>query len=202
MKTKAILFTLLTGILLAVLNSCNLVVIAGIRGNGDVICQERAASDFHGVILDGVGDVKIHFAEDYRVTVTTDSNIQDIVTIKSHGNNLHIGTSENAWFNTTKLAIDVYLPELRGLELKGAGNIGVTGGEVSDLKMELSGVGNIDAQSFEVENVNITLSGVGDIKTWATKNLTGKISGVGDIFYKGNPVINVNTNITGAIRKL
>ena len=59
-------------------------------GNGDVISEEWAVEDFHGVKLGGVGDVKVRPGESYKVMVTTDSNLQDKVLITVKGGNLHI----------------------------------------------------------------------------------------------------------------
>jgi len=202
MKSKVILSVFLIAAFLAVLNSCSLILIGDIRGNGSIESQERSVSNFHSVVLDGVGDVNIHFAENYRVVVTTDSNIQDIVVVRANGNDLHIETRQHTIFNTSKLVIDVYLPELRSIKLRGVGSITMYGGAASDLEMVLSGVGNIKAQNYNVENVNVTLSGVGDIKTWATKTLSGKISGVGDVYYRGTPAISVHTNITGSVKSM
>jgi hypothetical protein len=152
------------------------------NGNGNIVSRERPVSDFFGVILDGVGDINIYYAENCRVEVTTDSNIQGIIKTQVNGNNLHIENTTRAFY-PTKLTIDVYMPELRNINLKGAGNI--------------------DAQNCEAENVVVVLSGIGDIKTWVTKSITVDISGSGNVLYKGNPrIITTNRDITGDVIKL
>jgi len=171
-------------------------VIIGINGNGYVVSQERTANGFYGVVLDGVGNVNIHIQENYRVIVTTDANIQDFITTKVYGKKLHIDGKTHSSFNPTMLTIDVYVPDLRYIDLNGVGNIKVINGKTNHLELNLSGVGNIEAQDCEAEYVVVALSGTGDIKTWVTKSLTGKLSGIGNILYKGNPSIN-NVNRTG-----
>jgi hypothetical protein len=137
------------------------------------------------------------------VVVTTDSNIQDIITTKVNGNNLYIDGKIKKNFNPTKLIIDVYMPELRNINLNGVGDIKIISGKTFDFRMNLSGVGDIEAQNYEAENVVVTLSGVGDIKTWVTKSLTGNISGVGNVLYRGNPSINnVNRSGVGNVKQL
>jgi len=180
-------------IFLALLNSC---IVAGINGNGKVIDEDRNVKDFNGVYLEGVGEVNIYQADNFKVTVTTDSNIQDIITTKVSDNVLIIDEEHRGGFNSTKLIINVYMPELSNITLKGAGNFNVVNGKTSNLEITLKGAGNIKAQDYEVENVTINHSGAGDIKLWATKSLTGKLSGVGNIFYKGSPS-NININRTG-----
>jgi hypothetical protein len=198
MKTKKLLFVFLVVVFLGFLNGCPTEI-----GNGNVVSQERQASDFSGVTIEGVGNVNIYYAENYKVVVTTDSNIQDIITTKVNGNNLYIDEKNKKNFNPTKLIIDIYMPELRNINLNGVGDINIISGKAFDFRMNLSGVGNIDAQNYEAENVVVTLSGTGDIKTWVTKSLTGKISGVGNVLYRGNPSINnVNRSGVGNVKRL
>ncbi|MDR0321077.1 MAG: DUF2807 domain-containing protein [Treponema sp.] len=198
MKTKKLLFVFLVVVFLGFLNGCPTEI-----GNGNVVSQERQASDFSGVTIEGVGNVNIYYAENYKVVVTTDSNIQDIITTKVNGNNLYIDEKNKKNFNPTKLIIDIYMPELRNINLNGVGDIKIISGKYFDFRMDLSGVGNIDAQNYEAENVVVTLSGTGDIKTWVTKSLTGKISGVGNVLYRGNPSINsVNRSGIGNVKRL
>ena len=81
MRINWLISMFLVVVFLTFLNGCPLN--NQIKGNGNVVSQERTASNFYNVILDGVGNVNIHNAENYKVTVTTDSNIQDIITIKT-----------------------------------------------------------------------------------------------------------------------
>ena len=158
--------------------------------------REIAAKDFYGVVLDGIGNIYIHFAENYKVVVTASSNVQDIVVIYANEKILHIDEKQNNGINSIKLSIDIYTPELKSIELKGVGNIKIVNGNTSKFEMILSGKGNIDAQNYEAENVVINLSGTGNINTWVTRSLTGKHSGTGNILYKGSPPVN-NINVTG-----
>jgi hypothetical protein len=173
-----------------------------INGNGDITSTERIATGFSGVYLEGVGNVNIHFSENCKVIVTTDNNIQDIVTIETKNNLLYIDEKRGNGINPTKLIIDVYLPELENITLKGAGNIKIDNGNASVINLTISGAGNIEAQDYEVGNVNIVLSGTGNLRTWVTNNLSGSISGVGNIYYKGNPTININRTGIGDIKRL
>jgi hypothetical protein len=174
-----------------------------INGNGRITSTERMATEFSGIVLKGTGNINIHFSENYKVKVTTDSNIQDIVKIKAKNGVLYIDEEREESINPTKLKIDVYLPELENITLKGAGNIKIEDGNTASvLNLTLSGAGNIEAQNYKVENVNVNLSGAGNIKTWATNTLTGDISGFGNILYKGNPVKIINITGIGNVKKL
>ena len=203
MKNKVFIPVIMIVALLGLFSGCYLDF--PLRGNGKIVTQTRSAKDFDSVRLDGVADnVFIHHSGTYKVTVTTDSNIQDHVKIKVDGGTLRIG-EKTAYhgFDPTKLIIDVYMPLLTSVNLKGVGNFKVADGQTSDLELILSGVGDIDVRNYEAEDVRVALSGVGDIKIWVTNSLTGKLSGVGDILYKGDPVINnVSKSGIGEVRKL
>ena len=170
-------------------------------GNNDVTSQERTAEGFNGITLEGVGNVKIHPGESYKVIVTTDSNLQNRVLTTVNGNTLHI-TQKSGSFSATELTIDVYMPELKSISLNGAGNFKINAGNTSELDVSLSGAGSVDAQNFEVQNITIKHSGVGNAKIWVTNSLNGTLSGVGNIQYKGNPTINVNRTGVGKINRL
>jgi len=170
-------------------------------GNSNVISQERAMEGFNGITVVGVGNVNVHPEKNYKVIVTTDSNLQDWVLTTVDGNNLRISQRSGS-FNPTELTIDVYMPELKSLSLNGAGNFKINAGNTSELNISLSGAGNIDALNLAVQNVTIYHSGVGNAKIWATDSLNGTLSGVGNILYKGNPAINIDRKGIGYVNRL
>ena len=198
MKNNKFLYFLACVVFLWVLSGC-VFVLMGIKGNGDIVSQERTftAAEFNRVIAYGVGNINIYPSEDYKVIVTTDSNIQDTIGTEVLGNTLHIeNIREN--YNPTKLTIDVYLPELKAITLKGSGNIKINNGNGTDLEVVLSGSGNIDALKYQATVLNTTLSGSGNIKATATNSLNGNISGSGSITAQNNPVQNADISISGS----
>ena len=172
-----------------------------IKGDGNVVSQERTASGFYGISIDGAVNVNVHHGEAYRVVVTADYNLQEYVLVEVKNDVVHIATTPKTNLKPTKLIVDVHLPELQSINLQGVGNVKLSAGSGSDLKISLSGVGNVDAQNYQVENIVITQSGVGDSKIWVTNSLSGTLSGVGNISYKGNPTVNVNVSGVGKVNK-
>jgi len=194
MKNKVFAMVFLAVITIGFLTGCNL-------GNFNVTSQERTVEGFNDISLIGVGNVNVHPGENFKVVVTTDSNLQDRVITTVNGNTLLI-TEKSGSFSSTELDIDVYLPELKNISLSGAGNFNIYAGEAFDLEIYTSGTGNIDAQNYQVENITITHSGVGTSKIWATNTLKGNLTGVGNILYKGTPTISVNKEGIGTIKPL
>jgi len=192
---KRIVFVLLASMWF--LTSC-----VGIKGSGNVVSQERVASDFYGLILSGVASVNVHPGEGYKVEVTTDDNLQEFILVEVKDSVLYITSKEHTNLRPTKLIVDVHLPELQSITLSGVGNVTVSNGSASNLKIVLTGVGNIDTQNYQVENVTIQNSGVGSAKIWATTSLSGTLSGVGSVSYKGTPEVSVSISGVGKVNKL
>ena len=197
MIMKKVVFVLFVSILF--LTSC---INIGIKGNGNIVSQEREASEFYGLTINGVGNVNVQPGEDYKLVVTTDDNLQYLVLVEVKNSILHIDTKENTNIRPTKLIIDVHLPELQSININGVENVKISDGNASDLKISLSGVGNIDAQNYQVQNVIINGSGVGNAKVWATNSLGGTLSGVGSIHYKGAPEVRINVSGVGKVKKM
>lgn len=204
MKNNKFLTLFLTVLVTGALTGCDLWMD---KGNGKVVSEERTAADFNSVELEGIGDIRIYPAqkyneEDYKVIVTTDSNLQDIIRTSVKGSTLIIDERKNSNLHPTKLKIDVYLPELKKVYLEGVGDIKIAGGSAEELELSLSGVGDIDAKNYKVQTAEVYLSGVGDIKVWTTDRLKGKLSGVGDVLYKGNPSKDIDRDGVGKVKEL
>jgi len=167
------------------------------QGNGDIVSNERKAANFNRVISHGSGNVNIHFSEDYKVIVTTDSNIQDNIEVKAIDNTLHI-ERDSGNYNPTKLIIDIYMPELKAFTLSGSGKIKINSGSTSNLTINLSGSGNIDCQNYDTQNVNITISGSGNVKAKASTTLKANLSGSGSISAQNSEVQNAEVTLSGS----
>jgi len=197
MKKQGLLFALLAGFTLLVLGSCVVSINDDDerKRDGKVVSEERSAPvEFDTVVLKGIGDVRIYpgrqyKGEDYAAVVTTDSNLQDEVSININDNCLYINGKNRSNCSPAQLVIEVYLPVLKCVKLEGVGDIKVYEGSVSSLKIVLSGVGDIDTAECQAENVEVNLYGAGDVRTSVNNTLTVKHTGIGDIYYRGNPPV-------------
>jgi len=167
------------------------------QGNGEVVSKEIKASNFTSINANGSANVNIHFSEEYKVIVTTDSNIQDKIEIETSGNTLYIEKSQDN-YNPTKLIIDVYMPDLKAVTLNGSGKIKIDSGNTLDFDITLSGSGNINSQNYEAQSVNMNLSGSGSIKLKAMSTLNANISGSGNINAQNFEIQNANVIISGS----
>jgi len=190
-----------------------------IRGNGDIVSQERQAQGFATVELEGAGNLRIHPGDEHRVVVTTDGNLQELVTTRVKGSALVIRSER---INPSRLTIDVYLPDLRGVSLSGAGSASVgafaadafgvsmagswrvafAGGSADSLRVSIAGSGRVDMEDFRAGAVSVRISGSGNVRTWAEDSLHVSISGSGTVAHRGSPAISFNRAGAGRIRRI
>ena len=185
------------------LASCRTIVPTGI-----VISDDREIKGFsHIRFRNFFGNVNIYPGADYKVTIITDDNIHNIISTRFNGDLLEIGIKNlntTRYFSATQLQIDIHLPELNSIYSQGGTEqITIFDGNARDLSINLSGASSIDSKNYEVQNLTITNSGVGDARIWVTDVLLiRRLSSTGNIFYKGNPKINLNYSVGNIIPTL
>ena len=150
------------------------------------------------------------------VIVHADSNLITRVTTRVRSGRLVIGTIPGNFSAKSPMFVVVSVPSLRGLRLRGAGNVYVTGINSPNLTVELPGSGNIAAagtatkvdvtisgegtallRQLIARDAKAALSGDGSIMLTATRTLTARVSGNGTVLYGGNPA-HVNQRVTGS----
>jgi len=197
MKNRVFIISFLAIIVLVLFAGCDLY---NVHGNGHITSEERAVDKFDSIVLDGVGNINVHPSNDHKVVITTDSNIQDMIKI-SVNNEILCVTERNRWgFDATKLNIDVYLPEIKSVELNGVGNINILEGKTDNFNIYMCGVGDIDAQNYKAKDIYIKHSGVGDAKIWAVDSINGSLTGIGNILYKGDPHKDIRVKGIGTVK--
>ncbi|PKV51778.1 putative autotransporter adhesin-like protein [Aquimarina sp. MAR_2010_214] len=155
-----------------------------LRGNGNVVTQERAISSFNEIIINGVYNVYLTQGAKESVKVETDENLQEVVVIKNKGNALVLNRKKGIKVKKkTKMNVYVTLKDIEKLEVRGVGNVKTSSKlSLNALDVEASGVGNT---SLELD----------------CKKLDGEISMVGNFTLKGKVAeVILNNNGTGALR--
>lgn len=185
-------------------------------GSGVATTQARALPPFTGVQLVGGNNVIVQVGTRRSVIVHADSNLLGRVTTRVRSGKLVIGTTPGNLSTKSPMFVAVTVPSLDSVELRGAGNISVTGINGPTLVLELPGSGNIDVagtttklhvtisgqgnallRRLVARDARAVLSGDGSIMLTATHSLTARISGNGTILYGGNPA-NVTQSVTGS----
>jgi hypothetical protein len=92
-------------------------------GNGNSITSERVVSSFDRVHVAANALVRIHLAEDTRVIVSADSNLNEFIGVKTKKNTLEIKTRPAHKYSHPHFTVDVYSPAISGVSLEGPGRI-------------------------------------------------------------------------------
>jgi Putative auto-transporter adhesin, head GIN domain len=107
------------------------------------------------------------------------------------------------------------------LTINGSGDMTVSGLSTDDLNADIAGSGDINLSNSISKNVRVNIEGSGDVKAFglqcdhATVNVKGSgdteisvakqldafIKGSGNIYYKGNPSVNVSISGSGKVMK-
>ncbi len=140
-----------------------------IKGNGNVVTEERAVGSFEKVEVQGAIDVHLEQGELKPVRVETDENLQSYITVEREGDKLVVKTKSGYNLRpTSKSKIYLTSPSYRKLDVSGACNI------ISDSKLELQ------------NPLDLRVSGAGDIRVEVSgPQVSARVSGSGDIDMKG-----------------
>jgi len=169
---------------LLILSSCGIRLSAfplGLAGNGDVVAREFRVSGFDAVAFGGSGIIRFHRALAHRVVVTLDSNLQESFQADLRGSTLELGFKPGFQINRySKLEIDVYLPELKGITLSGSAEAALLDSfRGSIFQATLSGSGRLIGE-MRMDRIRVTMSGSGNVELGGEADrLDVEISGAG-----------------------
>jgi hypothetical protein len=82
----------------------------------------------------------------------------------------------------------------------GSGNVDLKG-NVQHLKAIISGTGNMNLFDLQAQSAECFMIGSGDIKVNALKELNVTNSGAGNIIYKGDPLVAMDVNGVGSVKR-
>ncbi|SRX55028.1 head GIN domain-containing protein [Aequorivita sp. CIP111184] len=164
MKTINIIAVIGAAILLS---SCNLNIITGENGNGNVVTQERNVIENFTEVKGSAGlDVYLTQGDENKIVVEADENLQQYIETDVENGRLHITTSENIGRSKAKKVYVTY-KEINTVEASSGAD--VTGNSV-----------------IKSENISLKSSSGADLKVEVfTKNLTAKTSSGADLEVSG-----------------
>jgi hypothetical protein len=169
-----------------------------INGTGPVVTKSIDLSSFNKIEHTGVADYYVTIGSPQSVVLKAQQNIIDVMTWEVLDHTLKVGLLEHVSIEThDEIRFDITVPSINNLMVTGVGDFLLSGPDQGVLTFTLTGVGNIDSYELKTDTCNIMLTGVGNLKVFARNLLSGALSGVGDIYYKGNPEINLNVTGVG-----
>jgi len=197
------------------LGGCHL---TGIRGNGDIITENRRVEDFTSVDAEGAFDIEWTPGRP-SCTIRTDENLLRHVETTMNGRKLQLEWHgqlhpthgmkvriSSASMTAARLTGAVRLSATRlsgkGFYLEGTGATRVTAdGTVNELLATMSGASKLDAESLQTRIAELSISGAGKAQVSASEILKVAISGAGKVTYSGNPSVEKHVSGAGTIRR-
>jgi hypothetical protein len=192
--------------------------VSGIKGNGDIVTQNRPVQEFSSV--DAEGAFRIEWVQGPpSCTITTDENLQSRVETRMKGSTLELlwhgqlrptrGMKvklSSSTLTAARLTGAVRLNATRisgkGFYLEGSGATRVTvDGTAGELLATMSGASRLDADSLQVKTAKLSISGAGKAEVSPSDSLKVSISGAGKVTYRGNPVVEKDISGAGSVRQ-
>lgn len=204
-------------VVLVAVTGCDQVITefgSGERGSGTVIAETREVSGFDEIALLGSGVVVVDVDGAESLVIDAEDNIMPLLTTEVKNGTLELG-AESSISPTKEIRYTISAAELKGVSIRGSGDIIATNLEHPEFNAVISGSGRIEPEGFaELLTVNIsgsgkyagaaleagtgevTVSGSGDAVVNAVNILDVTISGSGSVEYLGNPAL--ETSISGS----
>jgi len=196
MKKLVVILLLVAG--LFIFPSCEKVV-----GEGPLVTQTRTVGNFTGVSSEMSGKVNFTIAPDYKVEITAQQNILDVLNTNVVNGVLHIDFKNNVRVKQHEdLLINITAPYADYFRVSGSGNMNVQGDiTANNLKVTLSGSGDITVQNAVIaDKIDTDISGSGNISIagGSAVNEDVDISGSGKVEMAGVDAQNAVTHTSGS----
>jgi len=181
-----------------IFSSCRKVV-----GEGPLVTQNRTVGNFSGVSSEMSGKVYFAIAPEYKVEITAQQNILDVLNTNVVNGILHIDFKDNVRVREHEdLLINITAPYADYFRLSGSGNMNVQGDvAANNLKVTLSGSGDISVQNAVIaDKIDADVSGSGNISiaNGSAVNEDVDISGSGKVEMAGVTAQNAVTHTSGS----
>jgi hypothetical protein len=195
---KNLSVVVLLAAVLFIFPSCKKVV-----GEGPLVTQTRTVGNFTGVSSEMSGTVNFAIAPGYKVEITAQQNILDVLNTNVVNGVLHIDFKDNVRVKQHEdLLINITAPYADYFRLSGSGNMNVQGDlAANNLKVTISGSGNIAVANATVaDKIDADVSGSGNISiaNGSAVNEEVDISGSGKVEMPGVAAQNAVTHTSGS----
>lgn len=136
-----------------------------ISGSGNLVTQEIDYRDFTKIEVDHAFQAEISRADIYYVNIVMDDNLFDYLIADVTGDTLYIGLEPDTSYQNTTGKVNITLPDLRHLKLRGASTAEVSG-FVSDssFQIEISGASRLFFQDVEAGDTQFNICGASVIE--------------------------------------
>ena len=171
-----------------------------IKGNGNVITQNRSTSEYEGVSVGGSFTVVLIAGKEGNITLNGEENILPYIVTEVKRGTLQVRYKKNTNVKTTrKLTVTVPVEAINQVSLGGSGDVESSATlKANNFKVNLGGSGKIDL-NLDASNVTASIGGSGKIVLGgSSKTLRCSIAGSASIKAYDLKTIELNANISGS----
>ena len=163
MKIKILVIFLFFFVFL--MNACCIDNRETIKGNGDLVKQEREIKGVEGLKVSNFVDVRIQLGDEEKLVLEAEENIQDIIITEVVEGRLIIKTKPGFRIRTQKRAIaHLTVKGLNSITITSSGDVKAPDLVADTFKARLSSSGDLTMGGVKAEDVEIRLSSSGDVK--------------------------------------
>lgn len=153
-----------------------------VKGNGNVVTENRTTSDYEKIAVGGSFDVTLVDGKEGELTIKIEDNLKEFLITEVKDGTLKIQWKKDINIYTKKgVTITIPFKEINAVSLAGSGSI-TSKKTISshDLVLKVAGSGDLDLD-VKASDLIAKIAGSGDIKiNGVTTNMTCKIAGSGD----------------------
>lgn len=152
-----------------------------IKGNGNIVTENRNLSSFSGIHVGGAFDVVIQKGNSHKVEIEADENLMSHIKMEVKGNTLKINM--DGWVQkVNKLSLVITTKELNHLRAGGATDVEVMDVFSSD-EFELDASGASDVKiSVNTDKMKVNVSGSSDLELKGmADDMALNVSGASDL---------------------
>jgi len=208
------------GVLAAVL-----ALVAAGCGGGPRVTVTRDVEPFDRIeISDGV-DVEVARGTGTQVQVYAGEDVLDRVRTESAGGVLRIELVDRGIVigqdPLGDVRVQIAAPAMRGVLIRGSGDVTLTGidedaldlgvqgageidasGTVDDLTATIEGAGDANLSELAARTARVTVQGAGDADLNVSEQLDVKVQGAADVSYRGNPSVQSDIQGSGDLERV
>ena len=162
MKPKSILKASLWTLVLVLISSS---LFAQIRGNGNVVQDQRNVSAFSGIVVKSGIDLFVKQGNNISLEIKADENLQQYIITEVKDNILYVYVEKNRniW-NSHAMDAYVTVKDINSIKVSGGGDVESESIVKTDgIKIGISGGGNLEFE-LEAKKAHCAVSGGGDVE--------------------------------------
>jgi hypothetical protein len=173
-----------------------------LTGSGNTATRDYAIDGFTGIDASHGFNVTVTGGDTYKVSVTSDDNVLDALSVKKVGNMLQLGVDPTKALSVrpTRLDAAITMPGLEAVALDSGSRLTVAQaaprGTALKLTQKAGSHSNLSAMPVETANVTLDAGSSADI------NVTGKLdyalNAGSQLRYTGSPAIGKNQALAGS----